>query len=600
MSQTTKLIVSVVICITILIPLTNFAQLNPGIPAGFGIDGDALSGQSLNISGTSPQGSSDWFRKVGTGNTIGFGVIDISGTEAYKTAIAQGENIIFTRGMSTPRYTASNGYLLLDARYGRDNFGFGSTSTSTDFSSFSNGAKNGDNPSTWNTVPNGTSVPSKADIIDTYIHLRRNGTSVNPSNPSALILSMAASTVSSSGDRNIDFEWYRDAVAYNDATGVFSNTGSASTGGHTLWEFNTDGSVKQLGDITVAYEYGSNGVRDLSVYLWVREFNYSNIVPQRFDFIPNTFVGNNFGYAKITAKAGAPMSMWASVSTENTYSTPWGTNSKELGASGNNYAATQYADYNFSEIALDLTALGIDPALAVGGNPNSAPYKRMLVKTRSSSSFTSALQDFAGPYEFFDAPEQPMVVLPLKFLSFTATGDEAKVALKWNTTNEVNTSHFEVERSFDGSNFKNIGIVLDGFQINATDKSYKFNDNAEELKGKRIVYYRLKQIDNDGKFTYSNVAAVRFDAQQGIVVVKVFPNPFVESLQMQFTAANAGKAQILIINLAGQTVATRQALVGKGSNAISVYELSGLKTGIYVAQLAVDGKVIASEKINKN
>ena len=586
--------------ITILTPLKNYAQLNPGITAGFGIDGDALSGQSLNISGTSPQGSSDWFRKVGTGSTIGNGVIDTSGTEGFKTAIAQGENIVFTRGMSTPRYTASNGYLLLDARYGRDNFGFGSTSTSTDFSSFSNGAKNGDNPTTWNTVPNGTSVPSKADIIDTYIHLRRNGTSVNPSNPSALILTMAASTVSSSGDRNIDFEWYRDAVAYSDATGVFSNTGSASTGGHTLWEFNTDGSVKQLGDITVAYEYGSNGVKDLSVYLWVRELNYNNVVPQRFDFIPNTFVGNNFGYAKITAKAGAPVSMWASVSTENTYSTPWGTNSKELGTSGNNYAATQYAQYNFSEIALDLTALGIDPALVVGGNANNAPYKRMLVKTRSSSSFTSALQDFAGPYEFFDAPEQPIVVLPLKFLSFTATGDEAKVSLKWNTTNEVNTSHFEVERSFDASNFRNIGIVLDGFQINATDKSYKFNDNAEELKGKRIAYYRLKQIDNDGKFTYSNVAAVRFDAQQGIVVVKVFPNPFVESLQMQFTATNAGKAQILIINLAGQTVATRQALVGKGSNAISVYELSGLKTGIYVAQLAVDGVVIASEKINKN
>lgn len=600
MSQTTKLIVSVVLYITILFPTTIFAQYNGGITAGFGIDGDALSGQSLNMNATSSQGSFDWFLKAGTGSNIGSGVIDTADTAPFKAAIAIGTNIVFSKGMSTARYSTTEGYLLMDARYGRDYFGFGGSGASSDLTTFTLGAKNGDDPTTWNTAPGGSAVSAKADIIDTYIHLRRNGTTVNNTNPSALILSMAASTVSSVGDRNIDFEWFRQQVTYNSGTGAFSNSGASATGGHTPWVFNADGSVKELGDITVSYVYGTGGVNDVSIYLWVKQTDYSSTTPARFNFVANEFYGNIYGYAKITTKPGTPVSVWAAVSTENTYATPWGTNSKELGTANTNYTSTQYAQFNFSEVALDLTAFGIDPALANGGNANSAPYKRMLVKTRSSSSFTSALQDFAGPYEFFDAPEQSVVVLPLKFLSFTATGDEAKVALKWNTTNEVNTSHFEVERSFDASNFKNIGIVLDGFQINATDKSYKFNDNAEELKGKRIAYYRLKQIDNDGKFTYSNVAAVRFDAQQGTVVVKVFPNPFVESLQMQFTAANAGKAQILIINFAGQTVATRQALVGKGSNAISVYELSGLKTGIYVAQLAVDGKVIASEKINKN
>jgi len=87
-----------------------------------------------------------------------------------------------------------------------------------------------------------------------------------------------------------------------------------------------------------------------------------------------------------------------------TTATPWGTTSQTLGSSSNNYYYNNYDFGQFGEAAIDLTALGIDPVLLAGNNPCAPPFTRILFKSRSSSSFTSALQDFAGPYEFLDAP----------------------------------------------------------------------------------------------------------------------------------------------------------------------------------------------------
>ena len=195
-------------------PITIFAQFSPGLPAAFGIDGDAISGQSQNISGNSPQGSFDWFKKIGSGANVGTGVIDTSGTLPYATQIAAGQNIAFTRGMAFNRYSTQNGYLLLDARYARDKFGFSSAPGQSDLTTYTSGAKNGDNPVGWSTTPNGGTVSDKADIIDTYIHMRRNGTIINNTNPSALILAMGVSTVGNTGNRYVDFELFRTRIDY--------------------------------------------------------------------------------------------------------------------------------------------------------------------------------------------------------------------------------------------------------------------------------------------------------------------------------------------------------------------------------------------------
>jgi hypothetical protein len=190
-------------------------------------------------------------------------------------------------------------------------------------------------------------------------------------------------------------------------------------------------------------------------------------------------------------------------------------------------------------------------------------------------------------------------ILPVSYLSFDAVVNEKSVLLKWLTAHEINNSHFEVERSFNNSEYKPLGLVLDGFTTNGTGKSYQFKDNSAELQGKTIAYYRLKQIDIDGKATYSKVLAVRMQAKTD-VSMQVSPSPFVESLNLRFTATESGQAQIRIISSTGQTMLSKQSSIMKGYNNIQVDGLKGLAAGMYIAQLIMNGTVIDNQRVIKN
>ena len=748
--------------IVTFLPLFSIAQFTPAVSAGFGIDGDVLSGQSQNITPSTTTGSFDWFKA--NASSTGVGVIDTTGAAGYKTLLQAAQNISFNLGMAFPRYSAQNGYLLLDARYGRDRVG--NSVGGADLTTFTNGSKNGDNPSTWNTAPTGSTVSDKGDIIDSYIHLRRDGTIINNTNPSALILSLGVSTLGNTGNRYVDFEIFHNRIAYNTATGVFSNSGPSASGGHTPWTFNANNTVSGIGDMTVSFSYGTAGVSSIGIYIWVSEITYNTVNPSRFRFVPNEFYGNTFGYAKIAELSGAQFNAFASTSTANTNGPSWGTSSKSLNNGPTSYSA-QYAAYDFGEIGLDLTSLGIDPALSTSGfDACIPPFTRVITKTRSSASFTSALQDFSGPYEFLDAPQvssaintpgilkcnatsttlspvaptsgaayqwsttngnivstngneavvdkagkyyltsaivsgcptvtdstvvtedifQPVASgtvvgaliannplstalmvggdvnlsnvmtpfggstglswnwkgpgtfsgstkdavisqqgtytlilteqrngcsdtavvpvsalagpLPVKYLSLNAVPVEnSAVAVTWVTTEEINNNRFEVERSFDQNSFKTIAVVLDGFAA-GTQKNYAYTDKSADLQNKNVVYYRLKQFDNDGKFSYSKIMTVKFKAESA-TAMEVSPNPFVESLNLRYNATQKGLAQLTIMEASGKTVMVKQTNINIGNNVISLNGLSNLQSGLYVAKLTVNGIVIATEKIIK-
>ena len=760
MKRNLKFVLATVLTIVTICPLFSFAQYTPAITAGFGIDGDVISGHSQNITPTTTTGSFDWFKAT----TSGVGVIDTTGAAAYKTLLQASQNISFSQGMAFPRFSTQNGYLLLDARYGRDRVG--NSGSSPDITTFTNGSKNGDNPSTWNTAPTGSTVSDKGDIIDSYIHLRRDGTVINNTNPSALILTLGVSTLGNTGNRYVDFEIFHSRIAYNSTTGVFSNSGPATAGGHTAWTFNTNGSLNAIGDMTVAYSYGTGGVTAVSIYIWVAQTTYNTVTPSKFSFVANEFYGNTFGYEKVADLNGNQFNAWASASTANTAGPTWGTSSKSIGA-GTLSFSTQYAAYDFGEVAIDLTSMSIDPALSTSGfDACTPPFTRVITKTRSSASFTSALQDFSGPYEFLDAPQTSSAIntpgvlkcnattttlspvnatggasyqwstadgnivssngnnatvnkagkyyltsaivsgcptitdstvvtedkfqpvanasiigtlisnnplstvkliggdvllsnymtpfggstglnfnwsgpgtftsilkdpivgqqgtytlilteqrngcsdtavvpvaalagpLPVKYLSLNAVPVEnSTVAVTWVTMEEINNNRFEVERSFDQNAFKTIAIVLDGFAA-GSQKSYAYNDKSADLKNKNIVYYRLKQFDNDGRFTFSKIMTVKFQTEAA-TAMEVSPNPFVESLNVRYNATQKGMAQINIIDASGKKVMVKQTNINIGSNNISINGLSNLQTGLYIARLTVNGIAVDTEKIMK-
>jgi len=188
--------------------------------------------------------------------------------------------------------------------------------------------------------------------------------------------------------------------------------------------------------------------------------------------------------------------------------------------------------------------------------------------------------------------------LAVKYSAFDATVVDKSVVLKWTTEEEINSNHFEVERSFDGNNFTTVALVLDGF-ANGSQKNYQYKDNTAELQTKTVVYYRLKQVDNDGKYTYTNTLVVRLKAKEG-VVIQTSPNPFTENLNVRFTATENGAAQINIINSNGQQVFSKQSDITKGYVTLQLNGLSRLAPGMYVATLSVNGVVAGTQKIIKN
>ncbi len=203
---------------------------------------------------------------------------------------------------------------------------------------------------------------------------------------------------------------------------------------------------------------------------------------------------------------------------------------------------------------------------------------------------------------FFQQISMPdVIMLPVTYTSFTGRLADKTVFLDWKTATEINSSYFEVERSFDGTTYKTVGLVLDGFAADNGARFYKFKDNSAELQGKSYAYYRLKQMDKDGKHNYSTVVALGLrSSASDVAKMTVSPNPFVEKINVQFNTTSNGKAEIRLLNVNGQTVISSKANISTGNNNLQLNGLSNLTRGIYVFQLLKDGMVIDNQKIIKN
>jgi hypothetical protein len=367
------------------------SQLNTGgFHAGFGVDADTRAGYLKYGPVTGTISSDDWFSSP---TASGTNVIDTTNATNYRSLLQAGNNISFSKRMSVPLYTNVNGRIWLDAIYTRD-YITGSTDTTT----FSGGGKNGDDPASWHGIA--SSIPDKTDLIDVYGHMRRNGINVHDS----LWFFTGAAIVGTSGSRYFDVELYKNNITYSRATGNFSTGGPNA--GHTQWLFDASGNITQTGDMIVAVNY-SSGAPTVEVRIWISNTTFTTITPSLFNF-GSSFDGSTtaFGYASIVSKSGATAfgsgiaNLSATPAADTTYATPWGSNS----TSG---WGPQYNSLQFIEVGLNLTRIGIDPALyasVLSSGACGSSFATIFFKSRSSASFTSNLQDFAGPFDFLQTP----------------------------------------------------------------------------------------------------------------------------------------------------------------------------------------------------
>src|SRR6185295_11442476 len=147
-----------------------------------------------------------------------------------------------------------------------------------------------------------------------------------------------------------------------------------------------------------------------------------------------------------------------------------------------------------------------------------------------------------------DAVVQPAVVLPVQLISFTGFHSEKGNELRWQTASEFNTDHFSIEKSIDGNLFDEIAsVTAKGFAQQLS--VYQYTD-VFDLQA--LDYYRLKMVDVDGSFTYSNTIEISGDA--GLVSAELFSNPAEENLLVQYSVNQSAPLEIFIFNSVGSLV----------------------------------------------
>ncbi len=227
----------------------------------------------------------------------------------------------------------------------------------------------------------------------------------------------------------------------------------------------------------------------------------------------------------------------------------------------------------------------------VYGQENNKPYILLGHVFGDTLRFTGSLDStykfYAVPYDSVNnfTPKDPVAEytillsssLPVTLLTFDAQKQLNDVNVSWKTTGEVNFSRYELERSLNGSNFEKAATIP--AQTGAGLKNYQFNDINAVIKfsNNKNIFYRLRMIDIDGRFTYSRIVKVDLDKKY---TVSVFPNPagkeiFVQGIQ------HYNQAQIIDIH--GRFVMSIRINPGVRSLNISL-----LAAGSYIMKLSSD------------
>jgi hypothetical protein len=212
------------------------------------------------------------------------------------------------------------------------------------------------------------------------------------------------------------------------------------------------------------------------------------------------------------------------------------------------------------------------------GNPDKTNKTAMFYTATAGTVVNSPLG-----YDGYSSVSAGTIVFPLKWLSFNVQKQKNDALLKWEVANQINNDYFEVQAGIDPSNIKAIGKVQA-----TTVTSYTFlHNNYTDLRGS-YIYYRIKQVDKDGKASYSQVLKLNLDNKN--FSFNVVQNPVTgNNLNISIESFVGNKGQLTIVDLHGKKVAQQNISWTSGSSQ-QLITLPTLTKGIYSVILTVDEK----------
>ena len=182
--------------------------------------------------------------------------------------------------------------------------------------------------------------------------------------------------------------------------------------------------------------------------------------------------------------------------------------------------------------------------------------------------------------------------VPVELISFTATTNGNEVILSWSTATEINNQLFEVQRSFEGSDFATVGFV-NGKGTTTERQDYSYSD---EIFTNGKYSYRLKQIDYLGSYEYSDVVEIDFRTFNSYLLEQNYPNPFNPTTTIGFGIQNKSNVKITILNAIGEEVAVLLIEEKEAGFHQVEFDAVALPSGVYFYQLKA-GNFISTKKM---
>jgi hypothetical protein len=186
------------------------------------------------------------------------------------------------------------------------------------------------------------------------------------------------------------------------------------------------------------------------------------------------------------------------------------------------------------------------------------------------------------------------ILLPLNWLSFNVVKQGNDGLLNWSVANDDDNHHYELQRSANGtSDFKTIATVN-----KSGNADYKYTDANINSFGTTTLYYRIKQVDVNGRTSYSDVRLLRLDVKGNLI--NVFPNPVEKGfyINIPFNNSEIGNVKLNLVGNNGQLVRSRQITTVQASNYYFDIADMALAAGSYNLQIVFDEKIMETKKLN--
>lgn len=175
--------------------------------------------------------------------------------------------------------------------------------------------------------------------------------------------------------------------------------------------------------------------------------------------------------------------------------------------------------------------------------------------------------------------------LPVTLVAFTAERSGPDGLLRWKTASEERNAYFVVESSEDGTAFRALGQIP-GTGTSSQARNYQFTDKNLARYTTGLVYYRLRQVDEDGTSTFSPVRTVAVPVKTGLLA-HVYPNPSATgtALALRIRTSQAGPATLHLTDGLGRALSQQQVDLPVGGSTLPLPSLSQLSTGVYILRV---------------